>query len=257
MCDEDYILCDKHFRANEQCECKLVHHCFNGLLMDAKQSEHPKANWIFNKQLQWGCFSSSFNLFSDSLSFICTSATPDPKKRFSFCDYSASILGHGRGIVINSESFSFLSFSVFVLLHFKSSAGLQHAHSVGNLGLSAHHQHSGHSHLSGRSYESDDENMKIRKTRSIGQGLQPRTSIYSKGDIREQVRNDSFIVRWNRKPFHLCVLCVCLPIICYTVLSIGSSIESHRATETWWIFWVLVGTWHTTIDTQCLCGTTQ
>lgn len=66
-------------------------------------------------------------------------------------------------------------------------AGLQHAHSVGNLGLSTHHQHSSNGHLSGRSYESDDENMGRKKTRPVGHGLHPKTSVYSKGDIREQV----------------------------------------------------------------------
>lgn len=76
-------------------------------------------------------------------------------------------------------------------------AGLQHAHSVGNLGLSAHHSYSSNGHLSGRSYESDDENMGRKKTRPVGQGLYPKTSVYSKGDIREQVRLHSVLLRWN------------------------------------------------------------
>lgn len=76
-------------------------------------------------------------------------------------------------------------------------AGLQHAHSVGNLGLSAHHSYSSNGHLSGRSYESDDENMGRKKTRPVGHGLYPKTSVYSKGDIREQVRLHSVLLRWN------------------------------------------------------------
>lgn len=76
-------------------------------------------------------------------------------------------------------------------------AGLQHAHSVGNLGLSAHHPYNSNGHLSGRSYESDDENMGRKKTRPVGHGLYPKTSVYSKGDIREQVRLHSVLLPWN------------------------------------------------------------
>ncbi|KAH8412053.1 hypothetical protein KR222_007942, partial [Zaprionus bogoriensis] len=62
--------------------------------------------------------------------------------------------------------------------------GLHHAVSLGNIGLSAKATHSSHMD---RSYDSEDEHTGRRRLRhTLSTELQPRTSVYSRGDIREQ-----------------------------------------------------------------------
>lgn len=96
--------------------------------------------------------------------------------------------GAGRGEVGEINLFSAFHNMIFVIdLVVRFVAGLQHAHSLGNIGVSS--QHTTNSYSSSRNYESDDENMTRKKTRPIGSGLYLKPSVYSKGDIREQVRS--------------------------------------------------------------------
>ncbi|KAH8271738.1 hypothetical protein KR044_003402, partial [Drosophila immigrans] len=65
-----------------------------------------------------------------------------------------------------------------------SFAGLHHAVSLGNIGLSSKATYSSHMD---RSYDSEDEHTGRRRLRhTLSTELQPRTSVYSRGDIREQ-----------------------------------------------------------------------
>ncbi|XP_017097944.3 uncharacterized protein [Drosophila bipectinata] len=62
--------------------------------------------------------------------------------------------------------------------------GLHHAVSLGNIEVSAKSTYS--SHID-RSYDSEDEHTSRRRLRhTLSTELQPRTSVYSRGDIREQ-----------------------------------------------------------------------
>ncbi|KAH8392093.1 hypothetical protein KR215_000522, partial [Drosophila sulfurigaster] len=62
--------------------------------------------------------------------------------------------------------------------------GLHHAVSLGNIGVSSKATHSSHMD---RSYDSEDEHTGRRRLRhTLSTELQPRTSVYSRGDIREQ-----------------------------------------------------------------------
>ncbi|KAH8353697.1 hypothetical protein KR084_012763 [Drosophila pseudotakahashii] len=62
--------------------------------------------------------------------------------------------------------------------------GLHHAVSLGNIEVSTKTTYSGHMD---RSYDSEDEHTGRRRLRhTLSTELQPRTSVYSRGDIREQ-----------------------------------------------------------------------
>lgn len=47
-----------------------------------------------------------------------------------------------------------------------------------------------------RSYDSEDEHTHGRRRlrHTLSTELQPRTSVYSRGDIREQVREDALLI---------------------------------------------------------------
>ncbi|KAH8283470.1 hypothetical protein KR018_003431 [Drosophila ironensis] len=65
-----------------------------------------------------------------------------------------------------------------------SFTGLHHAVSLGNIEVSAKNTYSSHVD---RSYDSEDEHTSRRRLRhTLSTELQPRTSVYSRGDIREQ-----------------------------------------------------------------------
>ncbi|XP_034667545.1 uncharacterized protein LOC117901047 isoform X1 [Drosophila subobscura] len=66
----------------------------------------------------------------------------------------------------------------------RSGTGLHHAVSLGNIEVSAKATYSSHMD---RSYDSEDENTGRRRLRhTLSTELQPRASVYSRGDIREQ-----------------------------------------------------------------------